>query len=89
LYLNGKKVAVYECFFNIIKSAHAQFGHTRDPRKVYNHIKEEWYGVTEKACQIYISIVSVLQKLFHHNKNKKTIFGMAKKCFSGENSFSV
>jgi hypothetical protein len=33
-----------------------QLGHARDPRKVYNHIKEDWYGVTEKACQIYISL---------------------------------
>jgi hypothetical protein len=47
---------VYERFYDIIKSAHVQLGHARDPRKVYNHIKEDWYGVTEKACQIFISL---------------------------------
>jgi hypothetical protein len=56
LHHNGEKVAVYECFFDIIKLAHVQLEHARDPGKVYNHIKEVWYGVTEKACQLYISI---------------------------------
>ena len=56
LYRDGKKVAVYERFYDIIKSAHVQLGHARDPSKVYNHIKEDWYGVTEKACQIFISL---------------------------------
>ena len=56
LYQDGKKVVMYERFFDIIKAAYVQLGHAIDPRKVYNHIKEDWYGVTEKACSRYISL---------------------------------
>jgi hypothetical protein len=44
LYQDGEKVAMYKRFFDIIKAAHVQLGHARDPRKVYNHMKEDWYG---------------------------------------------
>jgi hypothetical protein len=51
-----KKVAWYENLFDIIHDTHLHLAHARDPRPHKTHIDKVWWGVTERAIQVYIGI---------------------------------
>ncbi len=68
LYHIGKKVAVYERFFKIIKSAHVQLGHARDPRRglVWSNRK------SVSNLHISMSRMVTCDKNYHQGKDEPT-----------------
>jgi len=51
-----QKIATYESIFDIIFDKHSALSHSRDSRKNYDMVNEEYYGVTEAHVKDFVSI---------------------------------